>query len=170
MTLYIDVYFFVNLSVDLLCLCMASSVSGVPSGKVRLCLLAVFGSLLSCVSIFVSAYPWAVTGLSVAYFLTICLFADKGIRAMRRFRFAVFFLLFQILVGGGVYYFYGLLERWGWADVTFSDTVAPNRKLLVLSVALFPFDPAVPYSFAKRKKRTCQSLSFRVIRRFFRAR
>ncbi len=136
MTFYIDVYFFVNLSVDLLCLFMASSVSAVPSSRLSLGTLATIGSGLACAEIFMTAYPFFIFLISVLYAVLLCILVGKGIRFVRRIRFVVFFYFFQILVGGAVYYFYGLLEKWGLSEITFADEVKPNRKLLIFAVIL----------------------------------
>lgn len=133
-TVYIDVYFLINFTVDLLALHFASRFSKVPVGNIRLLLSAFLGGLFAVGSVFMPQSGWFFGILCVGFLIALCIVCAKGSRWGRKLKFGISFLLFEILIGGVVYFFFELFKKYfptseGGADIH-------NRGLLFLSVTV----------------------------------
>lgn len=133
-TLYIDVYFLINLTVDILALYFSSLFFRLPIRVWRLVLAGCAGAAFATASVLCSGHRAAVVLFTALGFLSMILLCASGTRFFRLFRFALGFLLLEILIGGLVYFFYGIL-----ADVIQKVNIATgggaeNRNLFILSV------------------------------------
>ena len=133
-TLYIDVYFLINFTVDILSLYFASALSKTPTSTKRLILSALFGALVAIITVFlpeitILKFIVATLGLLIMGYI-----APKRVSARRKIRFIFSFLIFEALVGGAVSFIWGLLDSY--SSTIFEGAIggAVNRKMLFLSI------------------------------------
>ncbi len=131
-TLYVDVYFLINFTVDLLALYFASSFAKIPTTAIRLSIAAAIGALYAVIcTLFIENYFVAVL-FAIATLVLIVYIGSRKISFIRRVKYLIAFLIFEILIGGLVYYAYTLLDRLT-QNVSFTEGAAVNKKLLLLS-------------------------------------
>ena len=133
-TLYIDVYFLINFTVDLLALYFAAIFSKVPTSATRLVLSSIVGALLACGAVLVDEYIWLKLICSAVILLIMAILGTKKIKFIRRIKFMVSFLIFSALVGGGVYFLWGLFDKYLYENVSSVTGGTVNRKLLMLAI------------------------------------
>ena len=133
-TLYIDVYFLINFTVDLLALYFAAMLSRAPTSTKRLIFASIVGAVFACAIVFLPEYPILKLVLSLLTLVVIAFIAEKKVRFLRRVKFLFCFVMFEALVGGAVTYIWGLFDHY-LVDI-FSAVKADsvNRKMLFLSV------------------------------------
>lgn len=132
-TIYIDVYFLINFSIDALALYFAIRVSKMQGSLARLILASVVLSLGACIyTVFFYLKPIGYLLLFFAFSLGV-LISIRQMNIPRFFKLALWFLLFLFLIGGVVHYAYGvfsdLLEKSN-IDINYG---AENRKYLLLA-------------------------------------
>ena len=110
-TLYIDVYFLINFTVDILAIYFAVSFSSVPTTRVRLILGGVMGAVFATLAIFVENTLIKLL-LSLVFAVIIAIVSVRGASVLRRLKFFFAFLIFETLIGGAVYLVYGLLDKY----------------------------------------------------------
>ena len=133
-TLYIDVYFLINFTVDLLSLYFAVCFSKIPSSTRRLILSALLGALIAVSVVFLPEYTFLKFGVSTLGLLLMGFFATKKVTLRRRIKFIFSFLIFEALVGGAVSFTWGVLDKYI-SNIFESDGGgAINRKMLFLSL------------------------------------
>lgn len=133
-TLYIDVYFLINFTVDFLSLYFASLFSKVPSGGKRMVLSSLVGALAASLIIFLPEVP-LVKMLISALSLVLCgVIATVSVSLKRRMKFVLSFLIFQALVGGIVSYLWHIFDIYLFDALSLSGGAPVNRKMLSFSV------------------------------------
>ncbi len=135
-TLYIDVYFFINFTVDLIALYFASRFSKAPTTSRRLILSALFGAILAVLIIFLPEYPWLKLLTSTAGLIIIGIVAPKKITLRRKIKFVISFLIFESLTGAAVSFIYGVLDKYTAEIFEGEKGGAVNRKMLFLSLVV----------------------------------
>ena len=135
-TIYIDVYFLINFSVDLLSLHLASLFSKVKVSPFGMILSALFGGLYAVILIFLNQSIVYYLFVSVLFFLSILLFCARGCRWSRKIKFLASFLVMEILIGGVVYFLYGIIERSFEEGILNEIKIDRNRLILALLVLL----------------------------------
>lgn len=133
-TFYIDVYFLINFTIDLLALYFASLYFRLPARLWRLCFSAGVGAGAACALILLS-----VQGVVSVLFGALSLFfmlhiAAGRVRFFRFLRFSLGFLFLELLLGGTVYFLYGALERLFNIIKIEGNYGAENRKLLLFAI------------------------------------
>lgn len=133
-TLYIDVYFLINFTVDILSLYFAAVFSKIPTNARRLIASAAVGALVACGAVFLPENPLlkflvATLGLFIMGFIT-----PKRVGVKRRLKYIFAFLIFEALVGGGVYFLWGILDKYISGFFVGAEGGAVNRKMLFLSL------------------------------------
>lgn len=132
-TLYIDVYFLLNFTVDLLSIYFASKIIKVKIKNINLLLISVIGASYSVIEVLLSKR--LIIDLVLFVFATFLVFVSMGRRIsfFRKLKVYVCFMVMMALIGGAVYFFYSLLSRY----FEYQPTSEPqNRKLLVMSVII----------------------------------
>ena len=128
--LYIDVYFLINFTVNLLALYFSCTLLHFPIRRWRLCLCAMLGALLAVVSVLWHEKFFLLLAASIAILLGMIVLAGVGGGVFRRLRLALLFFLLEFLIGGIVHFGYGFLEE-KIGDLWVESGVE-NRKLLYL--------------------------------------
>ena len=135
-TFYIDVYFLINFTTDILALYFAATLNKIKSTVPRLILAGCFGSAIACVIVL-----FDVTGaLFAAVFLfgigiTCEIFCPLETK-IRKFKMVFAFLLFETLIGGLVSLTYGLLDTYFYPLVSDRSFGAENRRLLLIALMI----------------------------------
>lgn len=135
-TLYIDVYFFINFTVDILALYFSSLFSKIFTTAPRLLLGGAIGGAYSVIGILLLDNSIIMYPLSLLFIVLMICVTAKGAGIYRKIKYGVAFLLFQILIGGLVYYGYCALDKLLLFEKVESFG-SENRKLLILAVLVF---------------------------------
>ncbi len=133
---YIDVYFLINFTVDILSLSFASSLSKVTSSLVRIMLLSLVGSGLALANALIFGGLLSEIGLSLLYFLLIFVFAAKNASFYRRMKLTAVFIVLEALMGGLVSFGYSFLDRHLGNGLFSESDDLPNRRLLSLALLI----------------------------------
>lgn len=132
-TLYIDVYFLINFTVDLLALYFSASFSKIPTTTPRLMIASLVGALYAIFGILLLNNSIVMLPLSILFLIIMVFIVAKGVSTYRRIKYTVSFLIFEILIGGLVYYGYLTLDRYV-KDASSFQIGGENRNLLILSL------------------------------------
>lgn len=138
-TLYIDVYFLINFTVDFLALYFSSLFSRVPTTGKRLVLASFFGAGAASVMIFLPEIPILQILASTATLVLCALISTNKVTAKRRIRFVISFLIFEALAGGFVVFLWDVFDKYLYESVSSADNAPVNRKLLLFSVVVLIF-------------------------------
>ena len=133
-TIYVDVYFLVNFTVDLLSLHLASRFAKIKISPVKLIIASFFGGAYAVLLVFLPKSNLIFSVLTVFTLLIMVELSAAGCRTVRKIKFMISFLLSQILIGGMVYFSYGLLERF--IDSGNVDNTSADRNLLTMSLVV----------------------------------
>ena len=133
-TLYIDVYFLINLTVDILSLYFACILSKIPTTTRRLVAASVFGSMCAVGVVLlpenvIVKIIFCGVGLMFIGYVT-----PKGVTWRRRIKFTLAFLAFESLVGGIVSLIWNLFDKYISRYFDSSEGGAINRKMLFLAL------------------------------------
>lgn len=133
-TLYIDVYFLINFTVDLLSLYFAARFSKIPTTIKRLIIASLFGALSAVGIVFLPENTLLKFVAAAVGLLLIGFIAPKKITLRRKIKYIFAFLIFEALVGGVVTFIWGLLDRYISDFFNGFEGGAVNRKMLFLSL------------------------------------
>lgn len=133
-TLYIDVYFLINFTVDLLSLYFAARFSKIPTTIKRLIIASLFGALSAVGIVFLPENTLLKFVAAAVGLLLIGFIAPKKIALPRKIKYIFAFLIFEALVGGAVTFIWGLLDRYISDFFNGFEGGAVNRKMLFLSL------------------------------------
>ena len=132
-TLYIDVYFLINFTVDILAIYFAVSFSSVPTSKLRLVIGGALGALFAMAALFVDE-PFVKLILSLVFAFVIAKISVRGVTFIRRLKFFFAFLIFETIIGGLVYYAYTLLDKYIYKHLDGTILGEENRSILIISI------------------------------------
>lgn len=133
-TLYIDVYFLINFTVDLLSLYFAARFSKIPTTIKRLIIASFLGALCAVGIVFLPENTLLKFVAAAVGLLLIGFIAPKKITLRRKIKYIFAFLIFEALVGGAVTFIWGLLDRYISNFFNGFEGGAVNRKMLFLSL------------------------------------
>lgn len=138
-TLYIDVYFLINFTVDFLALYFSSMFSRVPTTAKRLVTASLAGAFAASLMIFLPEVAVlklfaSITMLAFCSYLAICKVSIK-----RRVRFLISFVIFEALAGGCVSFLWGIFDKYFYNAFSSMEKVPVNKKLLLFSVIVLIF-------------------------------
>lgn len=132
-TLYVDVYFLINFTVDILALYFSAGFAKIPVSVPRLIISALLGGAYAVLAIILISNQTVMYPVSALLLVLMILICTKGVGLYRKAKYAISFLLFQIIIGGFVYYSYCTLDK-VMDDTDLSEIGGENRKLLILSL------------------------------------
>ncbi len=132
-TFYIDVFFLINFTVDILALYVAVRVIHARTKMWRLSLAALLGAGVAVADAFLYSLPILRAILFAVSLVACSLIAFSASGARRRIKFIAIFFTVELLLGGAVSFFYSALD--GLFD-SLGITVegVENRKALILAV------------------------------------
>lgn len=134
-TLYIDVYFLINFTVDILAIYFAVSFSAVPTTRLRLVLGAVAGAVFATLAIFIDL-PIVKLISAFLFSVIIAVISVRGASFLRRFKFFFAFIVFETLIGGAVYFGYSLIDKYLYGILNSYESTEENRSLLIIAIVI----------------------------------
>ncbi len=135
-TLYIDVYFLINFTVDLLALYFSSIFSKVPTNTKRLLISAFIGAVAAVFIIFLPEIPILKMLVSAVSLAILGYFATVKVSLKRHGRFIISFLIFEALVGGAVSFLWDIFDKYLYDALAEAEGAPVNRKMLFFSVII----------------------------------
>ena len=133
-TLYIDVYFLINLTVDIISLYFATILSKTPTTTRRLIIASVMGALSAVGVIFLPEIPLLKLIFGGLGLIFMGMITPKGVSFRRKIKFTMAFLVFEALVGGGVSLIWNLFDKYLSNAISDLEGGAVNRTMLFLSL------------------------------------
>lgn len=135
-TLYVDVYFLINFTVDVLALYFAAIFSKVPTTSPRLIISALIGSFGAVGIVFLPEIALLKLFASLILLFVICCVATSPVRIKRKLKLGFAFVIFEALFGGLVTYTWGILDRFLGNYFAGAEGGAVNRKMLFFSAII----------------------------------
>ena len=132
---YIDVYFLINFTVDILALYFAGLLSGVKTTVARLIISACVGGATACL---IAVFRFSVIErylLTITYIIVITLLFVKVGSFIRKIKFTTAFLILEMFFAGSVTFFYEFLKR-NLAPFLNTDIGIENRKALIIALII----------------------------------
>lgn len=133
-TIYVDIYFLINFTVDLLSLHIASCFTKIKVSAFGILVSSIVGGLYAVFLVFLPQKIYINLIGTVLFFSFLLFLCVRGCRFIRKVKFIIAFLLTQIIIGGTVYFSYGIIER-SLKETDFIE-VESSRNLLVLSLVV----------------------------------
>ena len=138
-TLYVDVFFFINFTVDILALYYSCSLLHIKTSMIRLCGCSFFGAIISLVQVLSKNKAFSGVFLTIAWVCCLYFFCCRSGGIGRRIRMIVLFFLFEVFIGGIVYLLFEVFERTIGAIIGKESLKAENKKVLVLALIILLF-------------------------------
>ena len=135
-TLYIDVYFLINFTVDILALYFAAVFSKIPTNTRRLIIASLFGSIFAIGVVLLPEMPFLKLILSALGLLIMAFIAPKSIGIRRKIKYAFSVLIFEALIGGIVSLLWGVFDKYLTPLLSGAEGGAVNRNMLILSLII----------------------------------
>ena len=133
-TFYVDIYFLINFTVNILALYFSALFTRVYSTTLRLIFASAFGALMaSVVALLVPKGLLLLVIFILGTWLTVEIFSVKA-EFVRRIKLYFGFIIFETFLGGFVTLIYNLLDTYLYPLVSGESFGAENRNLLLLSL------------------------------------
>ena len=133
-TLYIDVYFLINLTADILAMYFAAVFASVPTTVKRIVSASAVGAAAACGIALIGDFVALKLGLTFVSLLIMALIGTKRISVSRRVRFVFSFIIFEALVGGIVTFLWDLLDKHLYGTIESAAGGGVNRKMLIFAL------------------------------------
>lgn len=132
-TFYIDVYFFINLTADMMSLYFASIIARAPTSKYRLLLVSIILAIIAVISVLFDGGVIVTLSFYLLSIIVSFIFSVKKTSFKRRVRFFSFFSVIMMLLGGIVNLIFRIITDH--MPYTVADG-GVNRKFLVMSLTI----------------------------------
>jgi len=132
-TLYVDVYFFINFTVDILALYFSALLYKLPTTVARLLASSFVGATYAVIGTLLINNSALMIPVSVLILTVMVLIMAKDVGIMRKLKYGIVFLFLEILIGGLVYYAYSTLDKINLFK-SFTESNNENKKLLLFSL------------------------------------
>lgn len=137
-TLYIDVYFLINFTVDVLAVFISLKMCHIRIRIGRIIIAGIIGALFAIVNLLLLKATIIRFLLSAALVLLISFCVCTKISLYRRSKFVIFFYMSSMFIGGVVTYVYDLLDEY-FGDYFEDTTAGENRRALIFSLVILLF-------------------------------
>ncbi len=134
--LYIDVYFFLNFTIDVLSLFFAAKFLHIKTSFRRLILIGTLGAVSAILDVLMSSNTFLRIIFSIVFLLLASFFITTKIRLKRRLKFIFFFFITEMLLGGLVNFVFSMLDRYSLMLKECFDGGSANRKALIISIII----------------------------------
>ena len=134
-TVYIDVFFFINFTVDILALLLTVRLLRIKSNIRRIIFVSLLGAAVASVDLFITDRI-TFSALSAIFFLLVGIFIAKGITVTRRIKAVAAFLVCEIMIGGTVSLGYTLLDKYLGKYLSEVEGKAENRGALIFALII----------------------------------
>lgn len=133
-TLYIDVYFMINFTVDILAVFIAARMVHIRMSMKKLLLSGIFGGVCAVVEVFLVNRIQSFC-LGVLFVFMMIFVSCKGTSVARKLKFVLSFYIAAFLIGGVVEFVYGLMDKYI-DDMFITSSDSTNRKAIVFSLII----------------------------------
>lgn len=136
-TVYLDVYFLINFSVNGIALYFAAMLVKIPTRPLRLISLAFIGATVAValLTVFNNGLVPSLM-LSLLYLIAVACLCSAGIKCMRRIKLVFIFMFLEIVVGGVAQLAYNALDRYLYPVLSVAVSEPENRRLLLISLII----------------------------------
>ena len=135
-TLYIDVYFLINFTVDIISVYFAGIFSGRKPNSKRLIACGLVGALSACVVVLFNIKGILFVPALLCTSLLIAFFSYKKASFLLRFKIMIGFTVFETLIGGFVSSLFYILDKYLAPKLSESAMGAQNRSFLLLALLI----------------------------------
>ena len=133
-TLYIDVYFMINFTVDILAIFIATRLVHAKISISKLALSGILGAVLAILELFVDNIFLHIF-LAATFVLIISVICCKNLSFFRSIKFIISFYIASFLISGAVNFVYSILDEYIDRFHTIQSSTT-NRKALVFSLII----------------------------------
>ena len=134
--LYVDVYFLINFTVDIISAFIAVKLLHIKTSFARLLLISSVGALAAVADVLIGDEALFTLVLGVLFLGLAVIIIAGGVSFVRRVKFLVVFLCTEMLLGGAVSYIYRVLDRYTERIGEYFKGGSTNRKALLFSVVI----------------------------------
>ena len=169
-TLYIDVYFLINFTVDVLAIYFSLILSRVPVSRLRLVVGGLIGAISATVTVIFKLNALFYCILLILTFLLITLIVGGTVTNLKRFKIFASFLLFETLLGGILTYLYGLLDKYFAPFFEEENFGVENKRLLFFALLILMsigFIKLMFYVFSGSSSEKSVEISFELLEKKF---
>ena len=135
-TVYIDVYFLINFTVDILAVYIALKLSKMQMVPIRLILSGVLGATLATVELFLANNAIIHILLCAVFLFLLSLIACRRASIFRRIKFLLLFFVGSFIISGIVNLVYNALDKYAKDFFEGLDKGNENRKILIFSLII----------------------------------
>ncbi len=135
-TIYIDVYFLINFTVDILAIYIALKFSKMKTVAVRLILSALLGAAFATVELFLKENIFLHITLSSVFLILLSFVACRRASILRRIKFLLSFFVASFIISGIVNLVYNVLDKYAKPFFEGMDSSSENRKILIFSLII----------------------------------
>ena len=132
-TLYIDVYFLINFTVDVLALYFASLFISITTSKFSLILSGLAGALYAVAAILLDNGLLKLA-FGLLFGVLITAISARGVGYIRKVKFFIAFILLETLIGGVVFFGYSILDKLLYKYIGTNDDGGENRGILIMAI------------------------------------
>ena len=133
-TLYIDVYFMINFTVDILAIFVAQKIVHISINIRRLILSGLIGAIFAVCELFIDSSLFHILWSSL-FILIISVISCKNTSVSRKIKFLLSFYVAVFLIGGIVSFMYQLMDKY-LKNILVESNKSANGKALVFSAVI----------------------------------
>ena len=133
---YIDVYFLINFTVDILAVFFASKILHISTTVLRLILCGTIGALFSIIVFLYSDVLFIRIALSFVFFFLIAVIVAAHTSILRKIKLVLLFYVVELIIGGTVYYAYAFLDKYFNGLLSSEEGYGENRNALIFSLII----------------------------------
>lgn len=134
--LYIDIYFLLNFTIDILSSFFSAKLLRIKTSLVRLVIVGSLGAITAIADIFIGDATFPRILFTISFLLLASIVIAGRLTVVRRAKFLLAFFIVEAVLGGIVHYAYSILDRY---FVDFSEYLGENnnnRGALVFSLII----------------------------------
>ena len=135
-TFYVDVYFLINLTVDILALYFSAVFSKTPTSPRRLIISGLIGALSAVTVALMPEYIILKITVATLSLFIVAYIATKRVSNKRKIKFLFAFLIFEALLGGIVSFIWGILDTYVYEYLILQSGGGINRRMLFFSLII----------------------------------
>lgn len=133
-TIYIDVYFMINFTVDILAIFIATRMVHIKTNIRKLIISATLGAVFATVELFLRR-KFIHIGVAMIFLFTLAYINCKGASYTRKIKYIISFYIASFLIGGVVNFIYGIMDKY--IDDAFAEgSASTNKKAIIFSLII----------------------------------
>ena len=133
---YVDIYFLINLTVDILALYFSAAFSKSPTTSRRLVISGLIGAASAVLIALLPEKTVLKILASASSLFATSYFATKRISFCRKMKFIFSFLIFEALLGGLISFVWGILDTYAYEYLVTQSGGGINRRMLFFSLII----------------------------------